>query len=126
MGLLRWANAFSAPNDGAAIRKRKARQREPAGSPEDQHLRRGVFFSFDSPAVSGSALALPQDARRGAVWRDWIPLPGWGEAMKLRQPREAMPLMVWMALALMAIAAVAYLTGILIMEDILAFFSARK
>jgi hypothetical protein len=78
MGLLRWANAFSALNDGAAIRKRKARQREPAGSPEDQHLRRGVFFSFDSPAVSGSALALPQDARRGAVWRDWIPLPGWG------------------------------------------------
>ena len=46
--------------------------------------------------------------------------------MKLRQPREAMPLMVWMALALMAIAAVAYLTGILLMEDILAFFSARK
>ena len=51
---------------------------------------------------------------------------GLEEAMKLRQPREAMPLMVWMALALMAIAAVAYLTGILIMEDILAFFSARK
>ena len=46
--------------------------------------------------------------------------------MKLRHPREAMPLMVWMALALMAIAAVSYLTGILLMEDILAFFSARK
>jgi hypothetical protein len=46
--------------------------------------------------------------------------------MKLRQPREAMPLMVWMALALMAIAAVAYLAGILIMEDILALFSAGK
>jgi len=53
-------------------------------------------------------------------------LAGLGGAMKLRQPREAMPLMVWMALALMAIAAVAYLAGILIMEDILAFFSARK
>jgi hypothetical protein len=37
-----------------------------------------------------------------------------------------MPLMVWMALALIAIAAVAYLTGFLLMEDILAFFSARK
>jgi hypothetical protein len=31
----------------------------------------------------------------------------------------AIPLTVWIALALMAIAAVAYLTGILIMEDIL-------
>jgi hypothetical protein len=46
--------------------------------------------------------------------------------MKLRRPREAMPLMVWMALSLMAIAAVAYLTGFLMVEDILAFFSARK
>jgi hypothetical protein len=46
--------------------------------------------------------------------------------MKLKQPREAMPLMVWMALALMAIAAVAYLTGILIMEDVLALFSTKK
>ena len=44
----------------------------------------------------------------------------------LRRPREAMPLMVWMALALMAIAAVAYLTGILIMEDILVLFRAGK
>jgi len=96
-------------------------------APQRTNICGGESFSpFDSPAVSGPALALPQDARRGAVWRDWIPLPGWGEAMKLRQPQEAMPLMVWMALALMAIAAVAYLTGILIMEDILAFFSARK
>lgn len=46
--------------------------------------------------------------------------------MKLRQPREAIPLMVWMAFALMAIAAVAYLTGILIMEDLLALFGTKK
>jgi hypothetical protein len=46
--------------------------------------------------------------------------------MKLRQRREATPLMVWIALALMAIAAVAYLAGILIMEDILALFRAGK
>jgi hypothetical protein len=58
--------------------------------------------------------------------RDWIPLPGLGEAMKLRQPREAMPLTVWIAFALLAIGTVAYLTGFLIMEDILAFFRARK
>jgi hypothetical protein len=53
-------------------------------------------------------------------------LPGLGGAMKLRQPREAMPLMVWIAFALMAIGTVVYLTGFLIIEDILAFFSARK
>jgi hypothetical protein len=46
--------------------------------------------------------------------------------MKLRRPREATPLMVWIALALMAIAAVAYLAGILIMEDILVLFRAGK
>jgi len=58
--------------------------------------------------------------------RDWMPLAGLGEAMKLRQPREAMPLMVWIAFALMAIGTVVYLTGFLIIEDVLAFFSARK
>jgi len=34
-----------------------------------------------------------------------------------------MPLIVWISLALMATVTVAYLTGILIIEDILAFFS---
>jgi hypothetical protein len=46
--------------------------------------------------------------------------------MKLRQPREAMPLTVWIAFALMAIGTVVYLTGFVIIEDILAYFSARK
>ena len=46
--------------------------------------------------------------------------------MKLRQPREAMPITVWIAFALMAIGTVVYLTGFLIIEDILALFSARK
>jgi hypothetical protein len=55
-----------------------------------------------------------------------MPLAGLREAMKLRQPREAMPLTVWIAFALMAIGAVVYLTGFLIIEDVLAFFSARK
>jgi hypothetical protein len=53
-------------------------------------------------------------------------LAGLGEAMKLKQPREAMPLTVWIAFALMAIGSVAYLTGYVIIEDVLAFFSARK
>src|SRR5258705_7553628 len=58
--------------------------------------------------------------------RDWIPLPGLGGAMKPRQPREAMPLTVWIAFALMAIGTVVYLTGFLIIDDILAFLGAKK
>ena len=46
--------------------------------------------------------------------------------MKLRQPREAMPLTVWMALAALAVASVAYLVGILLFDDILALFSEKK
>jgi hypothetical protein len=46
--------------------------------------------------------------------------------MKLKQPREAMPLTVWIAFALMAIGTIVYLTGFLIIEDVLAFFDARK
>jgi hypothetical protein len=53
-------------------------------------------------------------------------LAGFGGAMKLRQPREAMPLTVWIVLALMAIGTVVYLTGFPIIEDVLVFFSARK
>ena len=53
-------------------------------------------------------------------------LPGLGGAMKLRQPREAMPLTVWIAFALMAVGTVVYLTGFLIIEDLLAFLGARK
>jgi hypothetical protein len=55
-----------------------------------------------------------------------MPLPGLGGAMKPRQPRETMPLTVWIAFALMAIGTVVYLTGFVIIEDILAFFSARN
>jgi hypothetical protein len=53
-------------------------------------------------------------------------LAGLGEAMKLKQPREAMPLTVWIAFALMAIGTVAYLTGFMIIEDVLAYFGDRK
>jgi hypothetical protein len=45
----------------------RMRKREPAG------FSGGPTFAVgDSPAVSGPALALPQDARRGAVWRALI------------------------------------------------------
>ena len=46
--------------------------------------------------------------------------------MKLRQPREAMPLTVWIAFALMVVGTVVYLTGFLIIEDLLAFLGARR
>ena len=72
---------------------------------------------------SATPVAVACDLAALAPFRDWgLDTLRVGGAMKLKQPREAMPLMVWMALALMAIAAVAYLTGIFIMEDVLAFF----
>ena len=37
--------------------------------------------------------------------------------MKLSQPREAMPLRVWIALAVLAFGSVAYLAGILLFDD---------
>jgi hypothetical protein len=49
----------------------------------------------------------------------------WG-AMKLRQPREAMPLSVWIAFALLAIGTVVYFTGLVVIEDITAFIFDKK
>jgi len=46
--------------------------------------------------------------------------------MKPRQAREAMPLSVWIALVLLAIGTVIYVTGVLLIDDIMAFFSNRK
>ena len=60
--------------------------------------------------------------------------PDWGldtfagleEAMKLRQPREAMPLTVWIAFAALAFGSAAYLVGILLFDDVLALFKERE
>jgi hypothetical protein len=46
--------------------------------------------------------------------------------MKLKQPREAMPLTVWIAFAVLAIGSVFYLAGIFLIDDILALFSGKK
>jgi hypothetical protein len=51
---------------------------------------------------------------------------GLEEAMKLRQPREAMPLTVWIAFAALAFGSAAYLVGILLFDDIIALFSQKK
>ena len=46
--------------------------------------------------------------------------------MKLPQPREAMPLFVWIAFVLLAIGTVIYLTGLVMIEDITAFIFDKK
>ena len=46
--------------------------------------------------------------------------------MKLRQSREAMPLTVWITLAVLAFGSVAYLAGVLLFDDFLALFSEKK
>jgi len=51
-------------------------------------------------------------------------LPGLGRlAMKQSGLREPMPLWVWVTLGLLILAVVAYLTGYLVLEDILKHFS---
>jgi hypothetical protein len=50
-------------------------------------------------------------------------LPGLREAMNEQQPREATPLWVWLAFLVIGIGAVAYLTGYLVIEEIIAHFN---
>jgi len=56
----------------------------------------------------------------------WMPLAGLEEAMKLSQPRERMPLTVWIALVMLALASVAYIAGVFLFDDLLALFSEKK
>ena len=46
--------------------------------------------------------------------------------MKLRRSREATPLTVWIVFAALAFGSVAYLMGIVIFEDFLAWFNEKK
>jgi hypothetical protein len=46
--------------------------------------------------------------------------------MKLRQPREVMPLSVWISFVLLAISTVIYLTGLVVIDDITAFMFDKK
>ena len=55
-----------------------------------------------------------------------MPLPEFGGAMKLRRPREAIPLSVWIAFVLMAIITVIYLTGLVVLDEVMGFFNAKK
>ena len=55
-----------------------------------------------------------------------MPCREFGGARKLSPPREAMPLTVWIALALMALGAVIYLTGVVVVDDIMAFLFDKK
>lgn len=56
----------------------------------------------------------------------WMPCRSLGGAMKLTPTREAMPLTVWITLALMAIGAVVYLTGVVVVDDIMALLFDKK
>lgn len=53
-------------------------------------------------------------------------MPELGGAMKLRRPREAMPLSVWIVFVLLTIGTVIYLTGLVMIDDIMAFISEKK
>jgi hypothetical protein len=60
----------------------------------------------------------------GQAARDWIALPGFGGlAMKQSGLREPMSLWVWLALGLIVLAMLAYVTGYFVIEDILRIFS---
>ena len=47
---------------------------------------------------------------------------GLGGRMKQLQPRESSPLWVWLAFLLIGLGAIAYLTGYLMIEEMIAFF----
>ena len=60
----------------------------------------------------------------GRTQEDWIARPGLGRlAMKQSGLREPMPLWVWLAIGLLILAGLAYVTGYLMIEDVLKFFS---
>ena len=44
-----------------------------------------------------------------------------GDAMKQLQPRETSPLWVWFTFGLIGLGALAYLTGYLVIEEMIAF-----
>ncbi len=52
---------------------------------------------------------------------DWMLPPGFGGSMKQLQPREASPLWVWLSIVLIGFGALAYFTGYLLIEEIIAF-----
>jgi hypothetical protein len=70
-------------------------------------------------SLAASATPVPLCGCRG--W-DWILPPGFGGSMKQLQPREASPLYVWLAFVLIGLGALAYFTGYLMIEEIIAFF----
>lgn len=87
-----------------------ARQDRPA------HLAASASPASENRRAScdATALASPKFQVLDAV-------PEFGGVMKQRLPREAMPLSVLIALVLMALAAVIYLTGAEVLDAIMAF-----
>lgn len=88
--------------------------------------------SVQQGRLVAQACPLNQIGRRSIVARDirllcrtphcdWMSLPDWGDRMKPLQPREASPLWVWLTFALLGLVALAYLTGYLMVEEVVAF-----
>ena len=69
--------------------------------------------------LAASATPAPLCGRR--CW-DWMLPPDFGGSMKPQQSREASPLYVWLAFVLIGFGALAYFTGYLMIEEIIAFF----
>jgi hypothetical protein len=49
-----------------------------------------------------------------------LPRPTWGKQMAIKRIREASPLWVWLAVALLAFGAIAYVTALSVIEYLMA------
>jgi hypothetical protein len=78
-------------------------------------------------AVELSVMQIPATSRHllSSHTPGLVAFAGLEEAMKL-SPREAMPLTVWIALAVLALWSLAYLAGVSLLDDFLALFSEKK
>ena len=115
----------------------EARQREPAGlDGQTQQSRLRIMARHISPAVNSASRSQLSAAESKEQPCDIATLArsqtsgldtfaGLGEAMKLRQSREPMPLSVWIVFAVLASGSIAYLLGIVIFEDLFALFSEK-
>jgi len=86
--------------------------------PRPISLDTGVAVAMDSVAATFGHCCQAACERIGSS------VPGlWRLAVKQSGLREPMPLWVWLAIGLMILAGLAYVTGYLMVEDVLKFFS---
>ena len=96
------------------------RRRQATRDPATDILDIGVGIAVDGIAATFGHCCQITCERIGSA------VPGLGRfAMKPSGLREPMPLWVWLAIALMILAGLAYVTGYLMVEDVLKFFSRQ-